>query len=508
MASRNRTGRRARRPAGGHQADIVQPFSELPPYDITTPEQVAAIHDASMRILEEAGIAFYDDESLRILAAAGASVDGDSIVRFDRDLIAHHLALCPPSFTFRARNPERSVRIGEGYAAFAPVGGPPYVHDRRRGRRPGTLSDLVELVKLAQQAPYLHTTGTETVVPNDVPFHERGLDIVYTHFRYGDKPVMGHYPIGLVAQDTVDMARIVFGADTVAREHVLLGTINVSSPRRLDDRMLGALKAYARANQIIMMTPFILAGAMGPASVLGSVVQANAEALAGIVFAQMVRPGTPCIYGPFLAVTDLRSGAPSFGTAESILAQYLTGRMAREYGLPFRASGGYTSGKLPDSQSGVEGALSLFSSMLVSPGFILHAAGWMESGLTTSYEKFMLDVDLLGTLHRYASGVSWDDEEWALGSILEDVQPGGHHLGTEHTLNRFRTAFHHPDLFDNASYETWMAAGGIPAEDAATAAWERSLDEYEQPAMDDAVDEELLAFMARRRREIDPAEFQ
>lgn len=480
----------------------------LPPYDITTEEQVAAIHDASMRILEEAGIAFYDDESLRILADHGADVGDGSIVRFDRDLVAEYLAACPSSFTHTARNRDRSVEIGGSAMVFAPVGGPPYVHDRAGGRRLAQLDDLVTFIKLTQATPYLQCQGSEIVVPNDVPFHERGLDIVYSHFRYGDKPVMGHYPIGVSARDSVDMARIVFGGDVVATHHVLLATINVSSPRRLDDRMLGALKVYARANQIVMITPFILAGAMGPASILGSVAQANAEALAGIVFAQMVRRGTPCIYGPFLAVTDLRTGAPSFGTAETILAQYLTAGMARSYGLPFRASGAYTSGKYPDSQSGIEAALSLYSSLLTQPNFVLHAAGWMESGLTTSYEKFMLDLDVLGSFHRYARGVSWDDGEWAFDAVLHEVAPGGHHLGTRHTLERFREAFHRPELFDNDSFETWSAAGATSAEERASVAWRRLLDRYERPPLDDAVDDQLIEFMARRRTEIDPAAFQ
>jgi trimethylamine--corrinoid protein Co-methyltransferase len=288
----------------------------------------------------------------------------------------------------------------------------------------------------------------------------------------------------------------------------LLATINVSSPRRLDDRMLGTLKAYARANQIVMLTPFILAGAMGPAAVLGTVAQANAEALAGIVFAQMVRPGTPCIYGPFLAVVDLQSGAPVFGAAESIHAQLLAAQMARHYALPFRAAGSYVSGKQPDSQSGIEAALSMFPSMLTRPNFVLHAAGWMENGLTTSYEKFMLDLEMLGVFHRYAQGISWDDDEWALEAVLEEVPPGGHHLGTQHTLARFRTAFHRPELFDYDSFEQWKAAGAVGAEERAAQSWPALLERYEQPPLDDAIDEELQDYIARRRTEIDPADFQ
>ncbi|MDX1689669.1 MAG: trimethylamine methyltransferase family protein [Acidimicrobiia bacterium] len=507
-ARRGRRGRRARASADRAAAAITQPLLRIPPYEVATAEQVAEIHDASMRILEEAGIAFYDDEAHRILTDHGVAVDDDGIARFDRALVEELVEAAPAEFTHLARNPERSVVVGGDHIVFAPVAGPPFVEDRGGGRREGTYDDLVAFVKMTQTTPYLHCQGTEIVVPNDVAFHERGLDIVYAHLRHGDKPIMGHYPVGVTARDSVEMARIVFGAETVESNHVLLGTVNVSSPRRLDDRMLGALIAYVRANQPVMITPFVLAGAMGPASILGSVAQANAEALAGVVFAQMVRPGVPVVYGPFLATVDLQSGSPVMGSAESTLAQFLASQMARRYELPFRAAGGYTSGKRPDGQSGIEAAISSFSSLLSKPNFVLHAAGWMENGLTTSYEKFALDLELLGVLLRMAEGVPWGPEEWAFDAVLEEVPPGGHHLGTAHTLGRFRTAFHRPDLFDYDSFETWNAAGAASAEERAARAWRDLLDRWEDPGLDEAVDEELHDYMERRRREIDPAEFQ
>lgn len=508
MVTRQRRGRLARLAAESVAVTMDQPVNRIPAYELATEEQIDAIHDVSMRILEEAGIAFYDEPSLRILSEHGAELGDDSVVRFDRELVTEYLAYCPSEFAHTARNPDRSVVIGGDHMVFAPVAGPPYVHDRIAGRRQGTYADLVNFIKMAQMSPCLHNQGTEIVSPSDIPFHERGLDIMYAHIRHGDKPMMGHYPIGMSSRDSIEMARIVFGQDFLANHHVLLGTVNVSSPRRLDDRMLGTLRAYAEANQIVMVSPFILAGAMGPVSILGTVAQANAEALAGIVFAQMVRKGTPCVYGPFFASTDLQTGSPSFGAAESALAQFLTSAMARHYGLPCRAAGGYTSGKGTDSQSGTESAVSLFSSMLTKPNFILHAVGWMESGLVASYEKFVLDLDLLGVFARLAQGVSWDAEEWALGSILEEVPPGGHHLGTQHTLARFRDALHQPQLANRDSFETWNAAGGHSAEERATTAWQQLLERYERPPLDDAVDEALLEFMARRRTEIDPAEFQ
>ncbi len=504
---RRRRGRRRAGPVGGAVVPPVQPKAAVPHYSIVTEEQIALVHDMSMRILEEAGMAFYDDESVGILRQNGVTVDDDQVAHFDRSTVEELVARAPASFTHTARNPVRSVVIGGDYLAFAPVAGPPYVYDLERGRREATLADLEKFIKLTMTTPYLHVQGTEIVVPNDVPFHERALDITYAHIKWGDKPIMGHYPIGLTAFDSVEMARIVFGDDGLAANHVLLAVINISSPRRLDDRMLGTLKTYARANQALIITPFILGGAMGPASVLGTVAQANAEALATLAFAQMVRPGTPCIYGPFLAVVDLQSGSPVFGGAESALAQFIVASMARHYGLPFRAAGGYASSKIPDMQSGLESALSMFPSMMAGPNFVLHAAGWLEAGLSAGYEKFILDVEMCGVLQRFAAGVSWDEDEWAMESLLS-VPPGGHHLGTEHTLGRYREAFHRMPLFDTDSFETWSAAGGHDAAARGARAVHEALDRYQPPALDSAVDEELLDYMGRRRSEIDPAAFQ
>ncbi len=506
---RRRTGRRAR-PAQPDAAvgAIIQPTLELPQFHIATEEQADHVHEVSLRILEEAGVAFYDDESLAILRRAGAHVDDESVVRFDREMVEAAIAQAPREFVHIGRDPQHNVVVGGDHIVFAPVAGPPFIHDIERGRRNGTLADLVNFVKMANATPLLHNQGTEIVTPNDVPFHERALDIVYAHLRHGTKPMMGHYPIGLCARDSVEMARIVHGADVVAENVALLGVINVSSPRRLDDRMLGVVKEYGRAGQALVLTPFILAGAMGPAAILGTVAQANAEVLATLVFTQLVRPGTPCVYGPFLASVDLQSGSPVLGSAESLLAQALCSQMSQRYELPFRAAGAYVSSKVPDAQSGIEAVMSLLPSMLHRPNFVLHAAGWMENGLTTSYEKFALDLELLGVMLRLVKGVSWEDDEWALESVLHEVPPGGHHLGTAHTMARYRHAFHRTEIFDHNSFEQWKAAGSRDAATRATDAWRALLDRWEDPGLDDAVDAELQDFMARRRHEIDPADFQ
>ena len=507
MTQQRRRGRRKRSTPPDVGA-ILQPTMELPQYTIASDEQADKIHEVSLRILAEAGIAFYDEQALSTLRAAGARIDDDRVVRFDPEMVEEALRLAPSEFSHAGRDPARSVIYGGNNIVLAPVAGPPYIMDAERGRREGQYADLVNFIKMANATPYLHNQGTEIVTPADVPFHERALDINYAHIRWGTKPMMGQYPIGMCADDSVAMARIVHGAERVAAEHFLLAVINISSPRRLDDRMLGTLRSYATQNQALTLTPFILAGAMGPAAVLGTVAQANAEVLGTLVYAQLVNPGTPCIYGPFLATLDLQSGSPVFGSAESLLAQALCGQMARRYNMPFRAAGAYVSSKTTDMQAGYEAVIAMLPSMLTKPNFILHAAGWLENGLTTGYEKFAMDLELCGVLLTLAKGVSWDDDEWALEAILDEVPPGGHHLGTEHTLNRFRTAFHSTPLFDHESFAQWEAAGSANATTRATAAWKALLESYEDPGLDDAIDAELQDFMARRRPEIDPAEFQ
>jgi len=499
---------RVKRAAEPKVEEILRPTLNLPQYTIAAAEQADQIHEVSLRILRDAGIAFYDETALKTLRAAGASVDDEQVARFDPEMVEAAIKLAPASFVHNGRDPAKAVTYGGDNIVLAPVAGPPYVMDAVSGRREGTYGDLVNFVKMANTTPYLQQQGTEICVIGDIPFHERALDINYAHIRWGTKPMMGHYPIGMCAADSVAMARIVHGSDRVAAEHFLLAVINVSSPRRLDDRMLSTIRAYASNNQALVLTPFILAGAMGPAAILGTVAQANAEVLGALVYTQLVNPGTPCIYGPFLATLDLQSGSPVFGSAESLLAQQLCGQMARRYKMPFRAAGTYASSKLPDMQAGYEAVMAMLPSMLTRPNFVLHAAGWLENGLTTSYEKFVMDLELCGVLLTLAGGVSWAEDEWALDSILSEVAPGGHHLGTAHTMERFRKAFHRTPLFDHDSFAQWEAAGSLDSTTRATAAWQELLDRYEDVGLDDAIDSELQEFMARRRSEIDPAEFQ
>lgn len=501
---RIRTRKRPRQDEG--QADeqvshITQPLWNLPPYEIATAEKLQLIHDKSMQILEEAGIAFYYEPALEILRAHGVKVV-DEVAYFDRQMVQDYVAKAPSQFTWSARNPERDVVIGGNHVCFAPVVGPPYVIDRDRGRRSSTHQDLINFLKLTQMSPYMHSSGSEIVVSGDIPIEYRHLELMHAHFRYSDKPMMGVYHTGATGQDSIDLANIVFGKEAMAQKHYLHCIVNVSSPRRLDDRMLSLLIAYASQNQIINVTPFILSGAMGPVSILGTVAQLNAEALAGIVFAQMVRPGTPCVYGSFQAIIDLQSGAPVFGAPESQLALYLSGQLARHYGLPFRAAGAYASSKLIDAQGAYESVMAMLPSLFVQPNFVLHAAGWLEAGLTAGYEKFVLDCELLGMYHTYMRGLNWDDDEWAMEAILHEVPPGGHHLGTSHTMRHFRNAFYRAGLFDYDSGESWLANGGVDSYERAGRKVKQLLREYEQPVLDPAVDEAVQSHIERRKQEL------
>ena len=501
---RTRKRRRQRRDAGHASekvAKITQPLWTLPPYELVGEERLQLIHDKSMQILEEAGVAFIYDEAVDILKAHGVKVV-DDVAYFDRDMVMEYIAKAPSQYTWSARNPERDVEIGGKHVCFAPVVGPPFVVDRDRGRRVSTHQDLINFLKLTHMSPYLHCSGAEIVVSTDIPIEYRHLELFYEHFVYTDKPVKGIYHTGLTGQDSIDMAKIVFGEEAMAQKHYLHCIVNVSSPRRLDDRMLSLLIAYARENQIVNVTPFILSGAMGPVSILGTVAQLNAEALAGIVFTQMVKPGTPCIYGSFQAVTDLQSGAPVFGAPESQLALYLSGQLARHYGLPFRAAGAYASSKIIDAQGAYESVMAMMPSMFVQPNYVLHAAGWLEGGLTAGYEKFVLDCELLGMYHTYMKGINWDEDEWAMDAILNEVEPGGHHLGTSHTMRHYRTAFYRAELFDYDSGETWIANGAEDAYLRANKKYKQLLREYEAPELDAGIREGLRAFIEKRKGEL------
>jgi len=443
------------------------------------------------------GIEFMDDETLSILRTGGAEVEGQ-LVRFPPGMIEELVAKAPSQFTQLARNPERNVVVGGDHIIFAPVYGPPFIYERERGRRDATLQDFQDFVKLAYRSDRIHHSGGTIVEPVDVPVPVRHLDMLYSHIRYSDKPFMGSVTSAENAADSVHMAEIVFGAKAIWENPALLSLINVNSPRRYDDRMLGALKVYARARQAVIITPFILAGAMSPVSLAGTLAQQNAEALAGIALTQLINPGMPVVYGSFLTNIDLQSGSPSFGTPESALGLFVSAQLARRYHLPFRGGGAFTSSKLPDAQAAYESAMTLWPTVMANTNFVLHAAGWLDGGLAASFEKFVLDTELLGMMRVWMNGIELSDESFALDA-LEEVGPGGHYLGAAHTMRHFRTAFYRPILFENASFEEWEAAGQEDAYTRATRLWKHMLATYERPLLDEGIDEALQDFIARRK---------
>ena len=503
---RTRERKRSRRdttdPAAPEIAKLAQPFHKVPTYDIVSEEGLDLIHAKSLEILSDIGIDYYDDEAQAVLKAHGVKMVGDTAY-FDREMIAEYVAKAPSQFTQLARNPDNNVIIGGNYQCFAPVYGPPFVHDLDRGRREATIADFRNFVKLAYMSPYLHHSGGTIVEPTDEPPHTRHLDMVYAHIKYSDKAFMGSVTSEANAEDSVKMCEIIYGAEAIRENPAMVSLINVSSPRRYDDRMLGAMKAYARAKQGMVISPFLFSGAMAPVGLAGTLIQLNAEALAGIVLTQMINPGTPVIFGAFQTNIDLQSGAPVFGSPESQVTLYAAGQLARRHGLPYRNGGMFTSSKIPDAQAAYESVMVMKAAVLARANFVLHSAGWLEAGLAAGYEKFVMDCQLLGMFHKFSQGLDLSENGLAMES-LRNVAVTDHHLGTPHTMANFRTAFFRSDLFDYNSYEQWYEEGHKTAAEKANVAYKKMLREYEAPELDAGLEEALQAFMAKRKQEIKP----
>lgn len=499
-ARRGRAARRERR--SGESGGIGVPYirRNIPVLDLLSDEGLSIVEANADTILQEIGIEFRDDpEVLQIWRDAGATVTGER-VRFDKGMLREIVKTAPSEFTQVARNPERSVVIGGDNLVLAPVYGPPFVTDLDRGRRYGTIEDFRNFVKLAYQSPYLHHSGGTVCEPVDLPVNKRHFDMVYSHIKYSDKPFMGSVTAPERAEDSVRMAEIVFGKDFVDQNCVMIQLINANSPLVFDATMLGALKVYARANQACIVSPFILAGAMSPVTVAGTLSQVLAEALAGCALTQLCRPGAPVVFGAFVSSISMQSGAPTFGSPEGTLLLNGAGKLARRLGLPFRSGGSFTSSKLPDAQSAQESAQTILATLLSGVNFCLHAAGWLEGGLCSSYEKFVMDADQLGMMHVLARGIDLSEEAQAMDALRE-IGPGGHFLGASHTQRNFESAFFRSQIADNNSYEQWLSDGSLDAAQRANMRWKRALQSYEAPPLDPGIDEALVAFMAQRKSE-------
>jgi trimethylamine--corrinoid protein Co-methyltransferase len=501
---RQRTGGRAGRVAMrayAHAHMERQPFltRTLKPFEVLSEEGLSILEANADTILHEVGLEFRGDpEARRLLKEGGADVNGER-VRFPSGLARSIIqASAPRTFTQHARNPERSVQIGDPYTVLAPNYGSPFVHDLDRGRRYGTIEDFHNLVKLTYMSPYLHHSGGTVCEPVDVPVNKRHLDMVYAHMRYSDKPFMGSVTHPDRARDTVELARILFGADYLEDHAVILSLINANSPLVWDSTMVGAARAYAEANQATLITPFILAGAMAPVTAAGVCAQTLAEAMGGMALVQLVRPGAPVVLGSFASSLSMQSGAPTFGTPEPALVLYTMAALARRLGVPFRSGGNLCASKLPDAQAAYESAATFGPTILAGVNFVLHAAGWLEGGLAVGYEKFILDNDQCGMAAVFVKGVDMSENGQALEAIKANG-PGQHFLGSPHTLANFETAFYRSEVADNNSFEQWLEDGSLDAAQRANKIWKRMLAEYEAPPIDPAIDEALLDFIARRK---------
>ncbi|MBI1418131.1 MAG: trimethylamine methyltransferase [Limimaricola sp.] len=507
MADTAETGRRVR--GGGGAARRAERTAvsvetarfierNIPNFEVLTTEALELIEYNAETVLEQIGVNFIENPAaLDRWREAGADVRGER-VRIPRGLARALCKTAPAQFTQHARNPARSVEIGGRNLVLAPVYGPPFVRSAEGGRRYATIDDFRKFVKLGYMSKWLHHSGGTVCEPTDVPVNKRHLDMLQAHMTLSDKPFMGSVTEPSRAQDSVDMAGLVFGKDFVRNNTVMTSLININSPLTFDGIMMGALEVYARNNQAAIISPFIVGGAMAPVSVAGTLTQVMAEVLAGIAYSQLVRKGAPVIAGAFVTSIDMNSGAPTFGTPEAAHITYGMGQLVRRLGVPYRSAGSFCGSKLPDAQAAYESANSLNMGLLSGVNFMLHACGWLEGGLVASFEKFVMDADQLGTVHHFARGVDISENGQAMDAIAE-VGPGGHYLGCAHTQANFKAAFWRSDLFDYKPFETWDEEGARDTQALAAIRVQKMLDTYVKPAIDPAIEEALDAYVAQKK---------
>ncbi len=503
MARRTRTTRNRNQSEGIPASPHVK--RTLPFFDILDEEMLEKLEAQVDWIIQDIGIAFRDDPAaLEIWKNAGAKIDGD-VIRAPADWIRDLCKTAPSEFKQLARNPERSVVIGGTNQVFAPIYGAPFVRDLEGGRRYGDLDSFNKLVKLTYMHPHLHHGGFVVCEPCDVPVSKRHLDMLYAHMIMSDKPHLGAITEMSRAQDSVDMAEIVFGKDVMAENCVIMGNVNTNSPLLVDKVVTEAIRTYCARGQGIVVVPFILSGAMGPVSTTASVTQAMAEALMVCAFSQLVKKGAPFVLGNFLSSMSLKSGAPTFGMPEPVISNYVIGQLARRVGLPLRCGGSLTASKIEDAQAAYESADSMHSTMLAGANYVLHAAGWLEGGLCTGFEKLIMDADRLGSYQKVLDfGLDMSDDAFARDAYQE-VAPGGHFLGCAHTMRNYQTAFYEPNLSDSENVESWEEAGSPDMRTRAHKKWNDMLKEYQAPPIDESTKDALKAFVTKRKEELPDA---
>jgi trimethylamine--corrinoid protein Co-methyltransferase len=472
----------------------------IPECEVMDGSQVERIDAASLDILENVGIHFRDEIALEDWRRAGAKIEGE-LVYLDRGLVRELISSIPPDFTYQARNPANNLRLGGKHSVFVPMTGAPFLRDIDDVRRNPTLDDLAMFHKLSHILPAMHSSAHHIVEPYDHPISQRHLRITYSSMKHSDKMFMGMTTSPKNAEDVMDMCAILFGEEFIQENPVTTGNCNGNSPLVWDETMLGAMRAFAARRQPILCSPFVLGGANTPASVAASVAQLNAEALSALAYTQLIRKGTPAIYGHFLSTVSMKSGAPMAGTPEISLMNFMIGQMARHYNIPWRTSNTLGGAKTFDAQAGYESATTLSSVIHAGANYIWHSAGWNEAGMHCSVAKFIVDAEQCAMAYRMAEGPKWQDFDAALATV-PDIGPGGHYLGHPHTLENFQTAFFMPELFDNNSIEQWQAEGSVEITERALSYAKKLLSEYQEPKLDEAKDEELLDYIARREREI------
>src|SRR6476659_3737797 len=460
----------------------------MPRYEILSEDALATLDGGWRRLVSEIGVEFGSDRALELFRQAGQKVE-ENVVRFDPDFVLEQVAKAPRSFDVQARNPAHTVHIGDDAMAFGAVYGPPFVREGEV-RRDAKMEDFRNFARLSQSFAAMDSAGGIVCEPEDTPLDSRHLDMTYALQTLTDKIYMGNVVSGENAQDTLRMTEILFGGrETIEKTPATISLINCNSPLRWDERMLEAQFAYSQANQAVVITPFLLMGAMSPVSIPATLAQQMAEALTGIALSQLIRPGCPVIFGSFLSNIDMQSGSPCFGTPESAIGLLCTGQIARRFGLPVRSGGGLTSSQTADAQAGYESLMTMLPTFLAGINWVMHSAGWLEGGLVAGYEKFIVDVELLQMMQVEFKPLEIDEEALAFGAH-EEVGSGGHFLGAMHTMERFRTCFYRPLLSSSENYERWMRNGSNDAAARATKIYQQRLEEYEQPPLDEAIRQE------------------
>ncbi len=501
--SGGRSARRAQRTSP--RFDMLPGLTgNIPLCEIMDGSQVERIDNASMDILENVGVQFRDPIALEDWKCAGAKVV-DEMVFLDRGLVRELIATIPSNFIYHARDPQKNVRLGGRHSIFVPMTGAPFLRDLDDVRRNPTLDDLAMFHKLSHMMPALHSSAHHIVEPYDYPISQRHLRITYSSMKHSDKTFMGMTTSPKNAEDVIEMCAILFGEDFIDDHPVVTGNCNGNSPLVWDETMLGAMRAFCRKNQPVLCSPFVLGGANTPASVPATVAQLNAEALSALAYTQVIRRGAPAIYGHYLSTVSMKSGAPMAGTPEISLMNFMIGQMARHYDVPWRTSNTLGGAKTFDAQAGYESATTLSSVIHAGANYIWHSAGWNEAGMHCSVAKFIVDAEQCAMAYRMAEGPKWHDFDQAIAAV-PDVGPGGHYLGHPHTQENFQDAFFMPELFDNNSIEQWVAEGETEITERALNRASKLLSEYQEPKLDEAKDEELQDYIARREREIPAAE--